>query len=47
MNSKIPFFSSNLIETSKKASILEKDEEFYLIDDWRDNRNPKSLQKNK
>ena len=45
MNNKTPFFSSNLIETSKKASILEKDEEFYLIDDWRDNRNPKSLQK--
>tara|TARA_B100000989_G_scaffold220288_1_gene168125 strand:+ start:3142 stop:3966 length:825 start_codon:yes stop_codon:yes gene_type:complete len=30
---------------SKKADILEKDEEFKLIDDWRDNRTPKSLQK--
>ena len=32
------FFSSNLIELSKKAAILEKDEEFYLINDWRDNK---------
>ena len=38
-------FSNNLIELSKKAEILEKDDEFRLIDDWRDNRNPKSLQK--
>ena len=39
------FPSNNLIELSKKASILEKDEEFFLINDWRDNRTPKSLQK--
>ena len=39
------FFSNNLIEMSKKADILEKEEEFKLINDWRDNRNPKSLQK--
>ena len=39
------FFSNNLIELSKKASILEKEEEFYLINDWRDNKTPKSLQK--
>ena len=39
------FFSSNLIEFSKKASILEKEEEFFLINDWRDNKNSKSLQK--
>ncbi len=39
------FFSNNLIEISKKASILEKDEEFRLINDWRDNKTPKSLQK--
>ncbi len=39
------FFSSNLIELSKKAAILEKEEEFYLINDWRDNKTPKSLQK--
>tara|TARA_B100000900_G_scaffold406027_1_gene416454 strand:+ start:219 stop:1043 length:825 start_codon:yes stop_codon:yes gene_type:complete len=30
---------------SKKADILEKEEEFKLINDWRDNRTPKSLQK--
>jgi len=45
MLSKNPFFSSNLIELSKKAAILEKEEEFYLINDWRDNKTPKSLQK--
>jgi RNA polymerase sigma-32 factor len=39
------FFSNNLIELSKKAAILEKDEEFSLINDWRDNKTPKSLQK--
>ncbi len=39
------FPSNNLIELSKKASILEKDEEFFLINDWRDNRTPKSLQR--
>jgi len=38
-------YSNNLIEFSKKADILKKEEEFFLIDDWRDNRNPKSLQK--
>jgi len=38
-------FSNNLIELSKKASILEKDEEFHLINDWRINKTPKSLQK--
>ena len=45
MASKNFFFSNNLIELSKKASILEKDEEFDLINDWRDNKTPKSLQK--
>ena len=39
------FSSSKLVEISKKASILEKDEEFELINDWKDNRNQKSLQK--
>ena len=39
------FNTSRLIEISKKGSILEKDEEFKLIIDWQDNRNPKSLQK--
>ena len=37
--------NSNLIEFSKNAKILEKDEEFFLINDWRDNKNPKSLRK--
>ena len=39
------FFSNNLIELSKKAKILEKDEEFKLINDWKENKTPKSLQK--
>ena len=39
------FFSSNLIELSKKAAILEKEEEFSLINDWRNNKTPRSLQK--
>ena len=39
------FFSNNIVELSKKAAILEKDEEFYLINDWKDNKTPKSLQK--
>ncbi len=45
MATKNYFFSNNLIELSKKASILEKDEEFKLINDWRDNKTPRSLQK--
>ena len=45
MLSKNRFFSNNLIELSKKAAILEKEEEFYLINDWRENKTPKSLQK--
>ena len=45
MVSKNFFFSNNLIERSKKAAILEKDEEFFLINDWRENKTPKSLQK--
>ena len=44
MNVKNFFQASNLIEISKKAKILEKEQEFYLINDWRNNRNPKSLQ---
>ena len=38
-------FKNNLVELSKKAAILEKEEEFNLINDWRDNKNPKSLQR--
>ena len=45
MVSKNFFLSNNLIELSKKAAILEKDEEFQLIDDWRQNKTPRSLQK--
>ena len=45
MNLKNINLSNNLIEFSKKAPILEKEDEFYLINDWRDNKNPKSLQK--
>ena len=45
MATKYNIFSNKLVEFSKKAAILEKDEEFKLINDWRDNRNPKSLQK--
>ena len=45
MSFKNYFHSNNLIELSKKAAILEKDEEFKLINDWRDNKTPRSLQK--
>ena len=45
MFSKNYFSSSNLIEISKKAEILEKDDEFQLINDWRDNKTPLSLQR--
>ena len=38
-------FSNNLLELSKRAAILEKDEEFQLINDWRENKTPRSLQK--
>ena len=38
-------YKSKLVELSKKAAILEKDEEFALINDWRDTKNPRSLQK--
>ena len=37
--------NNNLIALSKKAKILEKHEEFRLIEDWRSNKNEKSLQK--
>ncbi len=45
MTLKQNFFSNGLVEFSKKAAILEKEEEFSLINDWRDNKNSKSLQK--
>ena len=40
MITKNSYFSNNLIEISKKAAILEKEEEFFLINDWRDNKTP-------
>ncbi len=39
------FIPNNLIEFSKKAAILEKEDEYNLINDWRDNKNPKALQR--
>ncbi len=45
MSFKNYIFSNNLVELSKKAAILEKDEEFRLINDWRDNKTPNSLKK--
>ena len=45
MNKNNAYFSSKLIDFSKKAAILEKEEEFTFINDWRDNKNPKALQK--
>ena len=36
--------SNNLVEFSKKSKILEKEEEFYHIEQWRDHRKSKSLQ---
>ena len=36
--------ANNLVEFSKKSKILEKKEEFYHIDQWREKRKSKSLQ---
>ena len=36
--------SNNLVDFSRKSKILEKDEEFYHIEEWRINRKQKSLQ---
>ena len=36
--------ANNLVEFSKKSKILEKQEEFYHIEQWRENRKSKSLQ---
>ena len=45
MKSSNIFIPNNLIEFSKKAAILEKEDEYNLINDWRDNKNPKALQR--
>ena len=37
--------SNNLVEYSRRADILKKEEEYFLISDWKNNRNDKSLQK--
>ena len=37
-------FSNNLVEFSKKSKILEKEEEFFHIQQWVEKRNSKSLQ---
>lgn len=44
MTNKIPSLSNNLADFSRKTKILEKDEEFYHIENWRNNREEKSLQ---
>lgn len=36
-------FSNNLVDFSKKSKILEKDEEFFHIEEWRNKRDSKSL----
>ena len=36
-------FTNNLIDFSKKSKILEKKEEFFHIEEWRNNRNSNSL----
>ncbi len=36
--------SNNLVDFSKKSKILEKEEEFYHIEKWREKRESKSLQ---
>ena len=38
------FIANNLVEFSKKSKILEKKEEFYHIEQWREKRQSKSLQ---
>ena len=45
MNKLNNYSISNLISLAKKGDILEKNEEFDLIEDWRLNRNQKSLQR--
>ena len=44
MSKRISSLSNNLADFSRKTKILEKDEEFYHIENWRNNREEKSLQ---
>tara|TARA_Y100000590_G_scaffold470633_1_gene667212 strand:+ start:6271 stop:7137 length:867 start_codon:yes stop_codon:yes gene_type:complete len=39
------FNSNNLVEYSKKSKILDKEEEYRLIDEWKNNQNKKALNK--
>ena len=45
MNEKNYKLSNNLVEYSRRAKILEKDEEFDLIKKWQDQKDQKSLKK--
>ena len=36
--------SNNLVDFSRKSKILEKNEEFFHIEEWRNKRKQKSLQ---
>ena len=40
----ISSLSNNLVDFSRKSKILEKNEEFFHIEEWRNKRNQKSLQ---
>ena len=37
--------SNNLVEYSRRSKVLEKEEEFYLIKSWQDEKDQKSLKK--
>ena len=41
---KISSLSNNLVDFSRKSKILEKKEEFFHIEEWRNKRDQKSLQ---
>ena len=41
---KISSLSNNLVDSSRKSKILEKNEEFFHIEEWRNKRKQKSLQ---
>ena len=45
MNNKMSELSNNLVEYSRKAKILEKNEEYKLITLWVENQDQKALQK--
>lgn len=45
MKNKTFELSNNLVEYSRRAKVLEKDEEYELISKWRDHKDQKALQK--